>query len=394
MQCCCCQGSGSVEGYGICPLCDGDATAMASDDEDVQFAQKLSETFQRRQDAEKGFNVTVAETLLSGLTECNVPTDAALTWSVRVSAENGAGLYAGIMESMSKTNQNVAPIVAEAGQLILGEQPIFTVQGTEEVRESLVREQEELANGASVGNAHLLNMLYSRDVRLSRIIAHALAKLDDSSQNKFLQLSDGFSGGPSLSPGVWVQLADDKMCLKNGKASSHGFIVQATVAEGEEHFTVEVRQQLICGLNSKDLVVLSSGKTLGGIFLTNAVSDSDKSADISYVYPLTSRINHSCCPNAMALQHKGNRFIFAKEAIRAGEEIYISYIDTFEHSRHSEFRSSISGVAEALSLDPKVLLVGLFRQQLFLKWNFWCQCRRCAPVAQESDAALAEFEEF
>ena len=46
------------------------------------------------------------------------------------------------------------------------------------------------------------------------------------------------------------------------------------------------------------------------------------------LYPLHSRMNHSCCPNAQVLRVAGDARIVvcAKEAIRRGDEVTISYL--------------------------------------------------------------------
>merc|ERR1712129_530299 len=124
----------------------------------------------------------------------------------------------------------------------------------------------------------------------------------------------------------------------------------------------------------------------GGIFLTNAVGDSER--DVSSVYSLGSRFNHSCRPNAIVAQVGGMRCFFAMGEIAQGEEICISYIEDYTCPQHTALRAQVQSIAPLLDLDPQVLLVALFRQQLFVKWGFWCECCRCAPVAAAADEAL------
>merc|ERR1711879_155020 len=124
--------------------------------------------------------------------------------------------------------------------------------------------------------------------------------------------------------------------------------------------------------------------------LTNAVSDTD--LDVTRVYLLTSRLNHSCEPNALVVCVGGDRCVFAAEDIDEGTEICISYIEDYSiGDAHAGLRDRIANVGGVLDINAELLLVGLFRQQIFAKWGFWCVCRRCAPLMEKADVAVARF---
>merc|ERR1719492_66659 len=101
--------------------------------------------------------------------------------------------------------------------------------------------------------------------------------------------------------------------------------------------------------------------TLGGIFITNAVAEAE--SDTSHVYAKSSRINHSCRPNAVVVERGRSRHIFAASKVSAGDEICISYIEDYSCERCAEFRENLRQIAILASLDCELLLVGLFRRQ-------------------------------
>ena len=75
-------------------------------------------------------------------------------------------------------------------------------------------------------------------------------------------------------------------------------------------------------------------------------------------YALQSCMNHSCSPNAHAMKRDdqdldGAAVILAKQAVRKGDEIFLSYID------------------ESVDFDQ--------RAELLRDYGITCRCPRCAP---------------
>lgn len=140
---------------------------------------------------------------------------------------------------------------------------------------------------------------------------------------------------------------------------------------------------------------MTSQGTLGGICLTNAV-DGDDGMDVSHVYARSSRANHSCRPNAVVaidgVRHA--RQLYAVREILPNEEICISYAEDYEAPKHAVIREQLHGLAEALGLHAEALLLGLFREQVFAKWGFWCTCPRCGPASTGADLALAQWHAY
>lgn len=142
----------------------------------------------------------------------------------------------------------------------------------------------------------------------------------------------------------------------------------------------------------RERLLPKSRGTLGGIFLTNAVSGQD---DETHLYLESARLNHSCFPNAQVVTIGQERHIFVTRAIQEGEEISITYTEDFSTSEACPgLRQQVHTVSDVLGVGGESLLVGLFRQQLFAKWGFWCLCERCAPVVSDAEEALAKWLTF
>merc|ERR1712130_832070 len=124
------------------------------------------------------------------------------------------------------------------------------------------------------------------------------------------------------------------------------------------------------------------GKTVPGIFLTNAVSREEE--DVADVFLAYSRLNHACTPNATAISIDGMRGVFTSEFIKAGDEVCIEYFDEAVCMPSKK----LSNPAKLTGVSAEILHIAFVRQQLFSKWGFWCACRRCAGVKEEADDAL------
>ncbi|CAE7650240.1 Set5-4 [Symbiodinium sp. CCMP2592] len=135
--------------------------------------------------------------------------------------------------------------------------------------------------------------------------------------------------------------------------------------------------------STEDIQVLSQ-KTISGILLTNAVTM--ESSDVARVFANFSRINHSCRPNARALQEESMRGVFTTVPVAEGEEICVSY---FEEAGCLPAERLLL-TAQLLDVGPATLHAAFVRQQLYSKWGFWCQCARCEPLADAADGALEQ----
>jgi len=354
--CCCCDGTGLVEVYGACPLCDG---AGSHGTEDGGKASDLI--------------FTAPPGLLAVAQAVAYPGGLASEGSacvVEVIAGKGKGLC---------TVGSLRP-----GSLILAEAPLVTLTGTEAIRSQVVGENGRLVDGASTSGMRHINELFAQDERLIHSVAGAVEQLEVAAQDEFLDLADSFCDEAGLGPGVCVHITNPE--FQDASHLGKGYIVRQ---DGADCFVVNVAGQFLYNVKGTDLAPRSKS-TLGGIFLTNAVSCGGDD-DVSCVYQLSSRINHSCRPNAVVVEVDMVRHIFAVDVIAPGSEINISYIEDFGCRRHTEFRESVRSVAATVALDTDALLVGLFKQQLFVKWGFWCCCARCALMRIESDEALARW---
>ncbi|USP75439.1 uncharacterized protein yc1106_02713 [Curvularia clavata] len=102
--------------------------------------------------------------------------------------------------------------------------------------------------------------------------------------------------------------------------------------------------------------------TLGNIFRTNAYNTGDKVG----LFPRIARINHSCRPNTSYYWNEklNKRIVYATRKIKAGEELFVSYIS--------------------------LLLSREDRQKQLDRYGFKCQCEACAQerAAQETSDRL------
>lgn len=354
--CCCCRGIGEVEGVGVCPLCDGTG---GFDPEGFQ-AGLLAVA---RAVADAGSDGNFAETTAHRTMIVELP-------------GTGQGLIA------------VEPFAP--GELILAEVPLITVPGTEAIRD---RVQAQLDSGTEAGGVSSLrpvNEAFAEDARLLAAVASQVEQLDASAKEELLCLDDSFTHGAELRPGVWVELVGKGLGETSGRS---GYVVGSEVVDGHESFVVSIAGKHHCGLPQHCLRTLSEG-SIGGIFLTNAV-DGCGGQDISHVYSTSSRINHSCRPNAVVTELQGHRrCVLALHQIEVGDEITISYLEDYGARRHADLRAEIAQAAKHTGLDVDALLVGLHRQKLSAKWGFWCQCPRCGPCTAEADAAVLRWEEI
>lgn len=101
---------------------------------------------------------------------------------------------------------------------------------------------------------------------------------------------------------------------------------------------------------------------LGNIFRTNAYNTGDKVG----LFPRIARINHSCRPNTSYYWNEklNKRIVYATRKIKAGEELFVSYIS--------------------------LLLSREDRQKQLDRYGFKCQCEACAQghAAQETSDLL------
>ena len=79
------------------------------------------------------------------------------------------------------------------------------------------------------------------------------------------------------------------------------------------------------------------------------------------IFQLLSRVNHSCAPNALRMEHKGRLRLVALSAIAPGEEIHISYLKS-DHL-----------------LEPATR-----RQQRLASWFPTCWCSRCSSPVDDT----------
>lgn len=104
-------------------------------------------------------------------------------------------------------------------------------------------------------------------------------------------------------------------------------------------------------------------------FCTNAVTIAEGNEDTaSAVYPIFSKINHSCTPNAFVLYTSENKqqTLYAGCDIRAGQQILVSY----------------------LGGDEDFLTSWQRMEQTRRYWNFSCTCGRCLdPTTTDMECA-------
>jgi hypothetical protein len=106
-----------------------------------------------------------------------------------------------------------------------------------------------------------------------------------------------------------------------------------------------------------------------GIFTTNAMPLGDTTGSVKAhhggIFLLISRINHSCCPNVLHswCQATNEERIYAIKQIKAGEQIFTSYLDDLFNTYEQR------------------------KELLQASWKFSCQCSACLPENRaKSDA--------
>jgi len=87
-----------------------------------------------------------------------------------------------------------------------------------------------------------------------------------------------------------------------------------------------------------------------------------ESFDVALLYPLLSKVNHSCLPNAVNVVRSGRGFLFATRPIAQGEEITINYLG--------------SARLEAIHYHQRQAL-------LQTKRSFTCLCALCKNDAKQ-----------
>eukprot|EP00933_Yihiella_yeosuensis_P026998 TRINITY_DN20948_c0_g1_i1.p1 TRINITY_DN20948_c0_g1~~TRINITY_DN20948_c0_g1_i1.p1 ORF type:complete len:436 (+),score=50.30 TRINITY_DN20948_c0_g1_i1:49-1356(+) len=113
---------------------------------------------------------------------------------------------------------------------------------------------------------------------------------------------------------------------------------------------------------------LSAGnhKSVFGIFLTNCIPEGDENA--FGLYPLISRFNHSCIPNAIYQWRAslGANVVVTTRDITEGEEISVSYFKSLYMTR------------------------GERQKRTVFSWGFQCQCGACEPIPDELRSEMEE----
>eukprot|EP00747_Dinoflagellata_sp_TGD_P058929 gnl/TRDRNA2_/TRDRNA2_151340_c0_seq8.p1 gnl/TRDRNA2_/TRDRNA2_151340_c0~~gnl/TRDRNA2_/TRDRNA2_151340_c0_seq8.p1 ORF type:complete len:335 (-),score=56.81 gnl/TRDRNA2_/TRDRNA2_151340_c0_seq8:31-1035(-) len=312
--CSCCDGLGTVASYGVCPLCDGAGCPDDSGDESAEA------------------NLwAVAQAVIDGLPDAAELEKAALPCYVNALLGKGMGLFAAC---------SIRP-----GELILGETPLVTVAGTEELRHCIAQSISD-GEGTDTLDMRYVNQICAHDPQFNRNIARALEQLDVSAQEEFLALQDSFCDEMCVGPGVWVEVSHTEHGAPCALCGTYGFIVRRNLNDSGQ-VVVDVGGLLVnCAQES---LKQKCRGTLGGIFLTNAVGDSN--SDVSFVYSTSSRINHSCRPNAVVVVRNRVRYIFAAHAIDRGEEICISYIEALCLLHCSGNNSLLNGASGANAQD-------------------------------------------
>ena len=87
------------------------------------------------------------------------------------------------------------------------------------------------------------------------------------------------------------------------------------------------------------------------------------------LFKIHSKLNHSCTPNALVMQTgvDAGMIVRAAAPILAGDEVCICYLDL-----------EPDGALESPSAKAKgVATVAARRQELLVRYGFWCSCERC-----------------
>ena len=116
------------------------------------------------------------------------------------------------------------------------------------------------------------------------------------------------------------------------------------------------------------LLTVSEGKHMTVPDLQRLILRIDRNSFFEGVFPLASKLNHSCRPNCGNQLRKGSMRVVTIEAINPGEELTINYL----------------GEAEAhLPTDQR-------RALLQKRYGFWCRCKRCDRTKSVPTIASAE----
>lgn len=105
--------------------------------------------------------------------------------------------------------------------------------------------------------------------------------------------------------------------------------------------------------------MMSDRKSVAGIWETNCIPQGDHNAQ--GLYPMISRFNHSCVPNAIYhwREDLGTNVVIVTKALTGGEEICVPYFKSlFMNSGERNKRTMIS-------------------------WGFQCKCKACSIVPPE-----------
>ncbi|CAE7488370.1 set5 [Symbiodinium sp. CCMP2592] len=109
-------------------------------------------------------------------------------------------------------------------------------------------------------------------------------------------------------------------------------------------------------------------KSPEGVFQTNSLPVGDSNS--LGLFPLISRFNHSCCPNAgyrgRAFMDEEVQVVQAMRDIQSGEEICVSYFNGY-------FTTS----------DGR-------QKQTMMSWGFQCRCEACQPAGLQEVRALVQ----
>jgi len=266
-------------------------------------------------------------------------------------------------------------------EILIGEAALLSISGVERLRRTVASDYPALSRSLQSRSMRQLNALTAADARMVRAVAEALAELPALRRCEFLALGDSFQElleeDGEVRTGNWVRIETALDQLPEVEAA------QGTVLE-REGSTLKVLaagREIKCDVNQ---IRQLSAKSVSGIFLTNAVSREQE--DTAQVYAAFARLNHSCVPNARAIQSDGMRGVFATRAIPCDEEVTVAYFD----DELCLPVAKIESVARTLGTDATLLHIAFVRQQLFSKWGFWCTCEERCSSSPDLVAASEE----
>lgn len=128
------------------------------------------------------------------------------------------------------------------------------------------------------------------------------------------------------------------------------------------HAEPDARRRLRAALGGSDAQTAELVERLYSTFITNEFSRVEPGAAkctswrTRRLFLTTSRINHSCCPNARSSQTTdGRKVVTALRNVEEGEEITLRYLDHYRYVRGEEWREATQRM-----------------------WGFVCNCRGCA----------------